>query len=428
MTGVMHERGPVAPMRLGHLRTLLLSDPEQIEVVLGQRNAEFGKHHLPRLGGPLLGNGLFTSTGNLWRRERKLVQPAFHRQRIREYSEVMVGYAAELARSWRDGEVRDLDAEMMRLTLRIVARTLFDADVDGQAVAVGEAMETVRRCFVARLDGLVPVPARVPTPTNRRLARAVRELDAVVYRIIDERRRSRINRGDLLSLLLAAQDEDGAGMSDRQLRDEVMTLFIGGHETTSLGLTWTWHLLAAHPERQRELVIELREVLGDRRPTVDDLPRLEHVERAIRESMRLFPPVYVFDRLALRDCVIGDRAVRSGTVVLISPWVVHRRGDLYEAPDEFRPQRWQDPASATLPKYAYLPFGGGPRVCIGNRFAQMEMGLVIATMLQEIALSPAGTCSPIPEASITLRPRGGLPLVIGRRQKPGRPTPRVSAG
>jgi cytochrome P450 len=412
MTRVLHERGPAAPMRLGVLRALLLSDPQEIEAVLVRRNAEFGKHYLPTVGGMLLGNGLFTSTGDFWLRQRRLLQPAFHRARIAEYGQVMVRYARELVEEWRDGEVRDVADDMMRLTLRIVARTLFDADVEGEARAVGEAMSIVRRCFEAKLNAFLPFPDRIPTRATRRLRAAVRELDAIVYRMIAERRRSPGDRGDLLSLLLSAHDE-GGDMTDRQLRDEAMSLFVGGHETTAVGLTWTWHLLGAHPDVEAAVRRELDEVLGERLPSVDDLPRLRQTERAIRESMRLYPPVYAFDRTPTRDCTIAGRSVRAGTIVLISPYVVHRRADLYEHPQDFRPDRW-GAGAADLPRYAYLPFGGGPRICIGSRFAETEMTLVLAAMLQQASVRPH-TSAVTADPSITLRPRGGLPMVVQRR-------------
>jgi cytochrome P450 len=285
-------------------------------------------------------------------------------------------------------------------------------------------MEVVRRSFTAKLDAFVPLPSGVPTPAALRLRAAVRRLDAIVYRIIAERRRAGGDRSDLLSMLLEAD------MSDRQLRDEAMSLFVGGHETTAAGLAWTWHLLATHPDAEAGVLEELDDVLGDRPPTVADAPRLVRTERAIREALRLYPPVYAFDRTPIRDTTIAGRPVRAGTVVLISPYVVHRRPELYDDPESYRPERWAA-APSGRGKYAYLPFGGGPRVCIGSRFAELEMTLVLATMLRHVVARPASP--PVaPEPSITLRPRGGLPLIVLRRtpgdRRHGRATPVGAAG
>ena len=413
LTAAARERGPVARMRLGLLRVVSLSDPDLIEEILVRRNKEFGKHYLPSVGGALLGNGLFTSAGDFWKRQRRLAQPAFHKHRLATYGQVMATYAAEEAATWADGEIRDLAEDMMRLTLRIVGRTLFGADVAADASGLGRDMEVVRRCFVAKLNALQPMPEALPTPTNRRLRSAVRDMDRLLLRVVAERRAGGQDAGDLLSMLLEAQDDSGAGMTDRQLRDEVMTLFVGGHETTAIALTWTWHLLGSHPDVLRQVQEEIDTELGGRLPTTADLPRLVVVERVLRESMRLYPPVYAFDRKALADTEIGGVPIRRGTVVLISPWVVHRRAGLFADPEEFRPERWLDPALRR--SSSYLPFGGGPRVCIGNGFAWMEMTLVMATMLAQVSCEPPDDRAVAIEPSITLRPRNGLPMRVRRR-------------
>jgi cytochrome P450 len=332
----------------------------------------------------------------------------------------MATFAAQEAATWHDGEVRDLSDDMMRLTLRIVGRTLFGADVAADAKGLGRDMEIVRRCFVAKLDALQPMPERVPTRTNRRLHRAVQDMDRLLLRVVAERRASGQDAGDLLSMLLSAQDETGAGMTDVQLRDEVMTLFVGGHETTAIALTWTWHLLGGHPEVLAQVQAELDEVLAGRVPTTADLPALVVLERVLRESMRLYPPVYAFDRKALAHTEIGGVQVRRGTVVLISPWVLHRSAASFDDPAEFRPDRWLDPALRR--SNAYLPFGGGPRVCIGNGFAWMEMTLVMAAILQQVACEPIGSVIVETDPSITLRPRGGLRMMVRRREHSAEPT------
>ena len=412
LPAVARERGSVALMRFGALRVALLTDPQLIDEVLVRRNNEFGKHYLPSVGGALLGNGLFTSSGEFWKRERRLAQPAFHKSRLATYGDVMATYAAQEAATWRDGETRDLSDDMMRLTLRIVGKTLFGADVTGDAAALGRDMEVVRKCFVAKLNAIAPMPERIPTRTNRQLKRAVRDMDRMVLRVAAERRASGEDAGDLLSMLLSAQDDTGVGMTDLQLRDEVMTLFVGGHETTAIALTWTWHLLGNHPDVLAEVRTELAEVLDGRIPTTADLPRLVVLERVLRESLRLYPPVYAFDRKTLADLELGGKQLRKGTVVLISPWVLHRRPESFADPEQFAPDRWVDPAPRR--DKAYLPFGGGPRVCIGNGFAWMEMTLVMAAMLQQVSCEPAGTADVVADPSITLRPQGGLPMVVRR--------------
>lgn len=413
LPAMARERGPLALMRFGVLPVALLSDPQLIDEVLVRRNKEFGKHYLPSVGGALLGNGLFTSSGDFWKRERRLAQPAFHKSRLATYGDVMASYAAQEAAGWRDGETRDLGDDMMRLTLRIVGKTLFGADVTGDAAALGRDMEVVRQCFVAKLNAIQPMPEWVPTPTNRRLRRAVRNMDRMVLRVAGERRASGEDAGDLLSMLLSAQDDSGVGMTDRQLRDELMTLFVGGHETTAIALSWTWHLLGTHPDVLADVHAELADVLGGRLPSTADVPRLVVLERVLRESLRLYPPVYAFDRKALADLELGGRQLRKGTVILISPWVLHRRPELFENPERFQPDRWMD--SALRRDKAYLPFGGGPRVCIGNGFAWMEMTLVMAAMLQQVSCEPVSTADVAADPSITLRPRGGLPMMVRRR-------------
>nr|WP_269204795.1 cytochrome P450 [Motilibacter deserti] len=413
MTRLRAEQGDAVPFRLGTVRALLLSDPAEIDAVLVRRNKEFGKHFLPLVGGSLLGQGLFTSTGDLWKRERRLTQPAFHRSRLAAYDRVMVRYAREAADSWADGEVRDVCDEMMWLTMRIVAAALFDADVAGDAQVVGDAMEGVRKSLSARLSAPIPYPEAVPTPTTVRLRRGVRRMDAIVQRFIDERRSGGVEgRDDLLSVLVGANDDETGGMSDRQLRDEVMTLFVGGHETTALALTWTWHLLAQRPDVLAAVREELDRVLDGRDATSDDVRSLTLLTDVIHESLRLFPPVYAFDRKVLADTTVAGHRLRKGTVVVISPWVVHRHPGIYDRPEEFRPERWAGGAVRRLQRSSYLPFGGGPRVCIGNGFAELEMVLVLATILQRLSFEQVSLAPPVPEASITLRPRDGLPLRV----------------
>jgi cytochrome P450 len=417
MTRVAHEYGDCAAFRLGWKRVCLVSHPDLIEEVLVTQARHFRKHYVLRLLRPTLGNGLLLSEGDFWLRQRRLVQPAFHRDRVNSYGDVMVAYAERLLAGWRDGEVRDLHAEMMRLTLEIVAKTLFDADVAGKAREVGEAMEQGMTTFVRRWRSLYPLPIWVPTPTNRLLRRVVGRLDRIIYGIIRERRTSGEDRGDLLSMLLHAQDaDDGSRMTDKQLRDEAMTLFLAGHETTANAMAWTWYLLAQHPDVEARLTAELDAVLAGRAPTVADLPRLRYAEAVILESMRCYPPVYGFGREALDDCTVGGYRIRRGTTVIMSQWVVHRNPRYFPDPEKFDPDRWADGLAKRLPRFAYLPFGGGPRACIGNSFAMMEAVLLLAAISQKWRFSLLPDHPVIPLPTVTLRPKYGIRAMITRRR------------
>jgi cytochrome P450 len=418
LTDWAHRYGDMVDVRLGPRRFWLLNHPDLIEEVLVTRNRAFTKHFALRIARGTLGDGLLTSEGDFWRRQRKLAQPAFHRDRVASYADVMVRYAEDLAASWRDGEVRDVHADMMLLTLRIVAKTLFDADVEGDATDVSEAMETLLRNFTRRVNRLVPVPAFVPTPSNVRYRIAMRKLERVLFRIIAERRAGGEDRGDLLSMLLQAQDEeDGTGMTDRQLRDETMTLFLAGHETTANALTWAWYLLADHPEVEDRFHTEIDTVCPDRPPTFADLPRLTYTDQIVTETLRVYPTVWVLGREAVSPVEVGGRDVPLGTTMWMSQWVVHRDPRWYDQPDEFLPKRWSDGLMERLPRYAYFPFGGGPRICIGNRFAQMEAVLVLATLGRRFRLLRAqeGQVRPLP--TMTLRPDGPMPMRVASRTR-----------
>ena len=383
------EYGDVVPVRLGPSRGLLIYHPDAIEEVLVARNRDFIKSRGIRLLRGLIGDGLFVSEGDFWLRQRRLMQPAFHRQRVAAYAEIMATYAARQAAAWRDGTVLDIHEEMMTLTRAIVAKTLFDADVSGDAHAIGDASEFVMEYFGERLGSLrALLPLWLPTPANLRLHRAIRRLDKVVYRMIADRRRSPQDRGDLLSLLLQAQDADnGSQMTDRQVRDEVMTLFLAGHETTAVALSWTWYLLAQHPEVDARLAEELRVTLGGRPPAVADLPALQYTETIVTESMRLYPPAYGIGREAARPTEVAGHSVAPGGIVIIPTWVVHRDARWFAEPETFRPERWANDAARRLPRLAYFPFGGGPRQCIGNTFATMEAILILAAIAQRFRLS-----------------------------------------
>jgi cytochrome P450 len=407
--------GDVVALRFGPRRVFLVNHPDGIEEVLVGQARNFIKHFALRLNPVVLGSGLLTSEGDFWLRQRRLIQPAFLPSRIAVYAPAMVAATERLMNEWRSGEARDLHVEMKGLTLAIAAETLFGADATGNASVVNSALRVLQDSFLLRFDRLVPIPAWLPTPANLRFHRAVRNLDAIVYEFIRQRRAAGGERTDLLSLLLRVREEDGGRMSDKQVRDEAMTLFLAGHETTALALSWTWYVLTQNPAAEERLLAEVRQVLGGRTPTADDWPRLKFTEQVVQESMRLFPPVYAFGREALEDCTIGGYRVPRGTTILMSPWVVQRDPRFYEAPEAYRPERWQSEAVRAMPKFAYFPFGGGPRICIGNNFAMMEMVLVVATMVQRFRFELLPEPAVVPWPAFTLRPRDGIPVRVVRR-------------
>jgi cytochrome P450 len=417
MTWCAREYGDVVALRFGPKPILLLSHPDFVEYVLVTGNRNFKKDFTIRLYRPFLGNGLLTSEGDFWLRQRRLAQPAFQRQRIASYGDIMVAFTERMLAGWDDGETRNLHADLMSLTLDIAAKTLFGIEMTGEAHRVGDALADGLDAIDGRFSSLLFPPLWLPTPNNRRIRRARRTLDAILYRKIEEKRRAGDRGDDLLSLLLQARDEgDGSGMTDLQLRDEAMTLLLAGHETTALALSWTWYLVALYPDVEEELEAELQAVLGGRPPTAADLPQLPFTEHVITEALRLFPPAYAQGREAVRDCTIGDYRIPRGTTIFFFQWILHRDPRYFDNPEEFRPRRWAGGLAQRLPKYAYFPFGGGPRMCIGNTFALMEAALVLATVAQRfrMLLVPDHPVTPWP--SITLRPRHGIKVVLKKRE------------
>ena len=408
--------GDVVKIRFAHRSIYLISHPDFIEEVLVRHSKNFIKHFALRLNPLVLGKGLLTSDGDFWLRQRRLIQPVFVRSRIVSYAAAMVTATQRLIADWKPGERRDIMAEMMRVTLEIAAKTLFGSEVGKEAHAVAEAMEIMQSNFLQRFNSLVPLPLWIPTPGNLRMKRAVRHLDEILFGFIRQRRAEQADKGDLLSLLLHARDEDdGSRMTDRQVRDEAMTLFLAGHETTALTLSWAWYLMAQHPEAEQKLWVELDSVLAGRVPTVDDWPKLKYTEMIALESMRLYPPAYVIGREAIVDCEIGGYAVPRGTTLLLPQWVVQRDARFYDEPEKFRPERWGGERVKSMPKFAYFPFGGGPRVCIGQQFAMMELVMILATIAQKFRfrMQEGATVTPLP--TFTLRPVPGIPGMIEPR-------------
>jgi cytochrome P450 len=418
ITQVAREYGDFVPVRLGRRRLVLVSDPDAIEEVLVPHSRDFIKHFGLQLTRQLLGNGLLNSEGDFWLRQRRLAQPAFHRDRIRAYGQIMVGHALEMLDGWRDGQRRDLAAEMMALTMRIAAKTLFDADDPGEAEVIRQALAESSHLFNVRFASLIRFPLSWPTPRNLKMRRICDRLNAIIYRFIAERRAAGdTGKGDLLSLLLYARDVegDGSGMTDRQLRDELMTLFLAGQETTALALSWSWYLLADHPAAFDRLAAELDEVLGGRAPTPDDYPRLKFAEAVVLESMRLYPPAALLGREAVRDLTIGGYRIPKGTTLFLCQWITHRDARWFDWPEEFVPERWLDGLAGRLHRYAYFPFGGGPRICIGNTFAMMEAVMVVAAVAQRYRFTRADGEPIAPLPSITLRLSRPLDVTLHQR-------------
>jgi len=413
LTRLAARYGDVTRFRFGLDDEYLLVHPEHVQRVLVAEHRSFTKGRALAEAKRILGEGLLTSEGDFHRRQRRLLQPLFVHDRVAAYGESMVDAAERAAARWRDGDVVDVHAEMARLTLAIVGRTLFDADVEAEAVEVGraltESMEMLNR-FMLPLSGLLE---RLPTATARRLRRARSRLDATIYALIADRRVSNREGGDLLSLLLRASEGDDttSAMTDAQVRDEAMTIFLAGHETTSVALTWTWHLLARSPQVEARLHEELGSKLGGRAPAVADLPELPYTERVLAEAMRLYPPAWVIGRRARVGVEMNGFVIPAGAIVVLSPFVTHRDPRWYPEPLRFDPERFTEEAQAARPRYAYFPFGGGPRVCIGEGFARTEARLVLATLAQRVRFRAASAGPVELHPRVTLRPRGGLPMI-----------------
>jgi cytochrome P450 len=410
------EYGDVVSARFGPRRVVFLNHPDLVEEVLVHQNRKFIKHYRLRQAKMTLGEGLLTSEGEFWRAQRKLMQPAFHRERIAAFGELMVEFTERLTTSWEDGQTRDIQADMMRLTLEIVAKALFGAELGGEWAEVSAAMETLMHNFAASTAKPFIVPQWLPIPSNLRSAAAVRRLDRVLFHIIARRRESNDDRGDLLSMLLHARDEEsGRRMTDRQLRDECMTIFLAGHETTANALSWAWYLLSQSPEAEGRLQDEIREVLGARSPTIADLSGLPYTESVVNEALRLFPPAWMPGRESTEPLELGGYPIRRGATVFMPAWVIHRDPRWFDDPDAFRPERWSDGLLQRIPRYAYFPFGGGPRICIGNNFALMEAALVLATIAGRYRLRLAPGTAVEPLASMTLRPAHGLAMSVHKK-------------
>jgi cytochrome P450 len=413
------EHGDIVYFRFGPQDVFFFNHPDYIKDVLVTHHQSFMKGRALQRAKRLLGEGLLTSEGDFHRRQRRLAQPAFHRARIASYGSVMTAYADRTTSNWQDGATLDISQEMMRLTLAIVGKTLFDADVESEADEIGTALTSVMELFDFLLMPFSELLEKLPLPLPhvRRFQKAKERLDSTIYRIIEERRRSVEDRGDLLSMLLSARDEEGDGgqMSDLQVRDEVMTLFLAGHETTANALTWTWYLLSQHPEVEAKLHEELDAVHDGRKPTVEDVPSLRYTEMVLAESMRLYPPAWAIGRLALHDYEIGGYTIPAKSLVLLSPYVTQRDARYYLEPTRFDPERWTPQAREARPQFAYFPFGGGPRRCIGEGFAWMEGILLIAMIARNWRMRLVHNHRVETMPVITLRPKYGMRMTLEKK-------------
>ena len=408
--------GDISSYRMAGEQLFLVNEPRLIRDVLVTHNRNFTKSRGLERSKRLLGQGLLTSEGAMHLRQRRLMQPAFHRDRIAAFGDLMVGYGDRMRRAWANGATLDLSREMNRLTLSIVGKTLFGVDVESQAAAVGDALTAVIESFWMMMLPFADVLERLPVPKLRRARMARARLDAIIYRMIADRRASGRDHGDLLSMLLAAQDEeDGGGMTDQQVRDEAMTIFLAGHETTANALTWTWYLLSTDPAVEAKLHAEVDRVLQGRLPVMGDLPALGYVERVVTESMRLYPPAWIIGRRAIADYQLGDYIAPARSILVMSPYIMQRDPRFYADPDRFEPDRWTPEFRATLPKFAYFPFGGGPRQCIGESFAWMELILLVSTISQHCRLRLVPGHPVVPQPLITLRAKHGMRMTVERR-------------
>ncbi len=399
---------------MGGFKMVLLFTPAAVRYVLVEHPRDFTSREFNFTLTRLLGDGLLTIDGELHRQQRRLVQPAFHKKRIESYAATMTEHTLDMLSGWRAGETRDIAAEMQALTLRIVAKTLFDVDLKHDSDQLGRAFtDVITFPGDRRLAWQNLLRINLPFTPFGRYLRGKSKLDATIYRIIEERRKSGEDKGDVLSMLLHSQDEDNTMMTDQQVRDETMTFFAAGHETTANALAWTFYLLSQNPAKDALLREEIARVLGDHPPTVEDLPNLPYTDMVIKESMRLYPPAWAIGRMASRDFDIEGYHLPKGQVVFMSQWVMHRNPEIWGSDVlEFKPERFDPQHPQDVPQFAYFPFGGGPRMCIGMPFAQMEARLLLATITKHVRLRLVPGFPVVPQPMVTLRPQHGLQMTV----------------
>jgi cytochrome P450 len=414
----MADEGDVIGLHFGPFPCILFNRPENVHSILVEHSSDFDKgvaiHNVFR---PAVGDGIFSSEGDFHRHQRKLMAPSFQPRQIASYAEIMGQYGEQIQQTWADGEVIDINQQMTRLTMSIIGKALFDADVFTQTDKLGAAMAITAEYVAHALSVLLPTPYNWPTRRNRRMHRAMEVLRSRIQSFIDERRTNPGERNDFLSLLLQARDEDGKPMSDEQVMAECLTLFGAGHETTATALAWTWYLLCQYPECYQKVQQEVDSVLQGRIPTYADLARLPYCLQVFKEAMRIYPPAYAMSRRALRDVEIDGYHVPKNRIVLIAPYTLHRRTEYFPDPEQFNPERFAPEREKQLPRYAYLPFGAGPRICIGMYFSMMEGHLLLVTLAQRVSFSLilGQQVVPDPVHHLALRPAGQVNVVVKRR-------------
>lgn len=415
---VSDEYGDITHFKLGPLRIVLLNHPDYIKEVLSVQHGNFVKGRPLEMAKELLGEGLLTNEGESHKRQSRIIQPAFHSKMMNVYAPPMTDYATLLMNGWEDGMKVDMMEEMIKMSTGIAGMTMFNMDVEEEAPEISEALRSIMSLFGRITLPFAEVLLKLPLPGTIRFFKAAARLDKTIYRIIDERRRSKLNNGDLLSLLLQAQEDKGSdgGMTDKQIRDEALTLFLTALDTTSLALTWTWYLLSQHPEVEAELHKELDRELHGRIPTPEDYPQLKLTRMVFAESMRMYPPIYIIARQALEDFSIGNYIVPGGSIVLMSPYLIHHDSRFHSEPDKFNPHSLAEHSGGQRSRYDYFPFSGGPRSCIGQHYAWLEGVLVIASIAQTWRFKTVPNHPVEFEQLINLRPRYGMRMSVTRRK------------
>jgi cytochrome P450 len=409
--------GDIARMKFGPFPVIFINSPDLVQQVLVEHAQDFDNGlAIHRAFNPIIGNGLVNNEGESWRVQRKLMAPPFQHRNIARYGETMVAFTEQAQAGWADGSTIDVDHAMTALTMRIVGKTLFDDDVLSETDELGNAITVALQYMQYTLDHIFPVPLSIPTPRSRRVRRALGVIDRRLHAMIEEHRRSP-DRGDLLSLLLQARYDDGSAMSDKQIRDEALTVFVAGHETTANALAWGFYLLATHPAIYAKLQEEADRVLGGRAATVADLPNLPYSLQVFKEAMRLYPPAYTIGRTALRPVDIGGYHLNKNDIIIIGSFTIQRRPEFFgPTPDAFNPDHFTPENEKRLPRYAYLPFGAGPRICIGNQFALMEGQLLLATLAQHVTFELVPGQEIVPQPVFTLRQKHGCKVIVHRRR------------
>lgn len=410
--------GDVTILKMGRIEMYFLNHPDFVRDVFTTNNAKFEKGRALKRAKSLLGEGLLTSEREFHLRQRRMMSPAFHRQRIAEYARTMVEFGEKMGSEWQNGAVYDVSKEMMRLTLQIVGKTLFNSNVGDEADEIGASLTAIVELFDYLLMPFSEYLEKLPLPQTKRFHRAKDTLDRVIYSIIEERRKSGADAGDLLSMLLAARDEegDGGGMSDKQIRDEALTLFLAGHETTANALTWTWYLLSQSSEAEQKFHAELDEVLSGRAPSFEDYAQLKYTQKVLAESMRLYPPAWAIGRKAVQDYEIGGYKIPKNSLILTSPFIIQRDARFWDEPEKFAPERWtENRVKEAAQEYVYFPFGGGVRRCIGEQFAWTEGVLLLAALGRKWKLELVANQKVELNPLVTLRPKYGMKMTAQKR-------------